>query len=188
MQFGGLTALSNVSVSVPRGRDPRRHRPQRRGQVDLLQLPDRRAPPDRGPHHLRRRGHHRIAARSHLSQGHRPLVPDHQHPARGDGAGERAHRRPVSPPRLESSASPPRLRRRGRAGPGGAGGGEPPRQGRRAGSQPLPRRAAQPRDRHRAGHRAQAALPRRADRRHERGRDAPDGGADQAHRAQTSPS
>ena len=44
MRFGGLTALNNVSASRVRPRrDPRRHRPQRRGQVHLLQLPHRRA-------------------------------------------------------------------------------------------------------------------------------------------------
>ena len=58
----------------------------------------------------------------------------------------------------------PRLSRHHRQGRGGAGGGRAARQGGRAGRQPLARRAAQPRDRHRACHRAAAPVPRRADR------------------------
>ena len=53
----------------------------------------------------------------------------------------------------------------------GAGFGRACRQGRRARLQPVARRAAQSRDRHCARDRAAAAVPRRADRRHERGRD-----------------
>ena len=39
-----------------------------------------------------------------LAEGHRALLPDHQHPAERHGAGERAHRRAVAPPRLEHAA------------------------------------------------------------------------------------
>ena len=63
-----------------------------------------------------------------------------------------------------------------------AGRGRPPGGRGRAGGEPLPRGAAQPRDRHRAGHRAPAPLPRRADRGHERERDPLDGRAGAPHR------
>ena len=53
MRFGGLTALNNVSIAVARGRDPRHHRPERRGQVHLLQLPHRRAAAHGRAHHPR---------------------------------------------------------------------------------------------------------------------------------------
>ena len=155
----------------PARRDPRHHRAERRGQEHLLQLPDRRAAPDLGPHPVQRRGHHRPAAQSDLAQGHRALLPDHQHPAERHGAGERAHRRAVAPARLEHAQALHRLPRHHRQGGSGAGVGRPARQGRRAGRQSVARRAAQSRDRHRACDRAAAALPRRADRRHERGRD-----------------
>ncbi len=58
----------------------------------------------------------------------------------------------------------------------------PARQSGRTGRESLARRAAQSRDRHRARHRAEAVVPRRADRRHEPGGDRRDQGAGQAHR------
>ena len=47
---------------APARGDPRHHRPERRRQEHVLQLPDRRAAPDLGAHHVQRRGHHRPAA------------------------------------------------------------------------------------------------------------------------------
>ena len=51
-----------------------------------------------------------------LAKGHRALLPDHQYPAQRHGAGKRAHRRAVAPPRLEHGraswrASPTSMRR-----------------------------------------------------------------------------
>ena len=103
-------------------RDPRGDRPERSRQEHVLQLPDRRAAADLRAHPVQRRGHHRAVARPHLAKGHRPLVPDHQHPAQRDGARKRPHRRPVAPPRLEHADPSPRLPRHHRKGRGGAGG------------------------------------------------------------------
>ena len=67
IRFGGLTALNDVNFEVqPRG-NPRHHRPERRRQKHVLQLPDRRAAPDLGPHPVQRRGHHRPAAQPDLA-------------------------------------------------------------------------------------------------------------------------
>ena len=93
----------------PARRDPRRHRPQRCRQEHVLQLPHRRAAPDRGSRHLQRRGHRRPAAQPHLAEGHRALLPDHQHPSQRHHARERAHCRAVAAAQLEHAEAPPRL-------------------------------------------------------------------------------
>ena len=105
VRFGGLAALNNVNIAVRRGRDPRHHRPQRRRQVDVLQLPHRRAPPDGGRIVFDGEDITGPAARPDLAQGDRALVPDHQHPARRHRARERAHRRPVAPARAGASCA-----------------------------------------------------------------------------------
>ena len=45
-QFGGLTAVNNVDMSVDKGTDRRRHRPQRCRQDHPVQLYRRRLPAD----------------------------------------------------------------------------------------------------------------------------------------------
>ena len=110
MRFGGLTALDKVDFEIAARRDPRDHRAERGRQEHLLQLPDRRAASDLGAHSVQRRGHHRASPRSHLPQGHRALLPDHQHPAQRHHPGERPHRRAIAPARLEHAHPPQRLR------------------------------------------------------------------------------
>ena len=126
VRFGGLTALNNVNFEVAARRDPRHHRPERRGQEHLLQLPDRRAAPDRRAHPLQRRGHHRAAARTASRR-------------RASPAPTRSPTSCPTPPRSRTCASPPS--RAGTAGAcsrhhrayrdlidkaaGGAGGGRP---------------------------------------------------------------
>ena len=85
----------------PPRRNPRHHRPERRGQEHVLQLRHRRAAADLGPHPAQRQRHHRPAAQPDLAVRHRALLPDHQHPAERHHAGKRPHRRAIAPARLE---------------------------------------------------------------------------------------
>ncbi len=182
MQFGGLSALNNVSVAVPRGQIRAVIGPNGAGKSTFFNCLTGVLRPTGGrivfddediaglpPDRISRKA----IARSYQITN---ILP---------GATVLENVRIAAQSRHHAwslVSSPPRLRGHHRAGAGGAGGGGAPRQGSRAGRQSLARRAAEPRDRHRPGHRAQAALPRRADRRHERGRDPSDGRADPAHR------
>ena len=188
MRFGGLTAAQQRQRRGGPGRDPRHHRAQRRGQVHLLQLPDRRAPPDRRaascstartspgclPHAISRKGIARSYQITNILPGATVLEN-----VRIAAQSRRHALEPAAPP---PRASPTSWSEAARVldAVGLA------RQGGRAGRQPLPRRAAQSRDRHRARHRAAAPLPRRADRGHERGGDARHRGAGPPDRRRTS--
>jgi branched-chain amino acid transport system ATP-binding protein len=55
LAFGGVKALSDVSLRRARARDPRHHRPQRRRQELDAERDQRRLPPAAGPHHVPRR-------------------------------------------------------------------------------------------------------------------------------------
>ena len=88
-------------------RDPRHHRPERRRQEHVLQLPDGRAAPHLRTRPVQRREHRRAASQPHFAEGHRPLLPDHQHPPQRHHARERPHRRAVAPARLEHAQAPP---------------------------------------------------------------------------------
>jgi len=97
-------------LRTPARRNPRDHRTQRCREKHLLQLFDRRAAPHIGAHSFQRRGNHGPAARSHLAEGHRALVSDHQPPAQRHHAGKRPHRRAIAPAQLEHAAPPQRVR------------------------------------------------------------------------------
>src|SRR5882724_5142948 len=125
------------------GRDPRDHRAKRGWQEHLLQLPDRRPAPLVGALPVQRRGHHWASSQLDLSEGHRPVVSDHQHLPERHRPRERPHCCAVTPARLEPADPPPRLPRHHREGRSSIGGGRPARQRGRNGRQPLPRRAAQ---------------------------------------------
>ena len=178
IRFGGLTALNNVNFEVGRGEIRAIIGPNGAGKSTFFNCLTGVLRPTSGAHPVQRRGHHRASARPHLA-------------AAASRAPTRSPTSCPTPPRSRTSASPP-----SRAGTAGACSGTTTlvsrphrqgarrcwsrsgcRQGRRARRQPVARRAAQPRDRHRARDRAAAALPRRADRRHERGRDPRDHGA-----------
>ena len=55
LSFGGVKAMSDVSLRHPQGRDPRHHRPERRRQDVDAQRHQRLLSPAAGPHHLQGR-------------------------------------------------------------------------------------------------------------------------------------
>ena len=63
VQFGGLLAVDEASISVPAGSRDRTHRPERRGQDHALQRHHRAAGADAGRVRARRRRRHRGAGR-----------------------------------------------------------------------------------------------------------------------------
>ena len=154
VQFGGLAALSRVNFAVERGKTHAIIGPNGAGKSTFFNCLTGVLTPTSGRICLQRRGHHRPALRRDLAEGHRALLPDHQHPAQRHGVGERAHRRAIAPPRLEHDRPPFGLRRHQREGGSRAQFGRPARQGRRACLQSLARRATQSGNRHRARHRA----------------------------------
>ena len=94
VRFGGITALEDVSFTVEPRHDPRDHRPQRRGQVDVAERADRRLRADRGHRPLRRPRADRPAAAPHRQARRQPHVPEHRALADGDGRGQPAARPP----------------------------------------------------------------------------------------------
>ena len=92
VRFGGIRAVSGVSLAVRRGRDPLDHRPERRRKDHHLQrrhgpLPaDRRRGPPPGPPDLR------PPAPRARPDGRRPDLPEHPALPRPHGRRERARR------------------------------------------------------------------------------------------------
>ena len=171
-----------------RGRGVLRHRAQRRGQVDALQRHRRPARAQRraascfggeeitglAPEVINRRGLAKTFQITNIFPG--ISVYDNVRVAAAV-AGAR-----LGPPAVALAAAG----RRG-ARHGAAGRLRPRRPARRAGAEPLARRAALPRDLPRAGHRADAAPPRRADGGHDAGGDEGRDGADPPDRAEPRP-
>ena len=90
--FGGLVAVNDVDFIVPAQVDRLADRPQRRGQDDVLQLPDRALPAHDGARDLRRQGHHRQARRPRHQGRRRAHLPEHQAVPDDDVDRERAGR------------------------------------------------------------------------------------------------
>ena len=105
--FGGLTAVNRVDFQVRRGRAALGHRPQRRGQDDVLQPPHRRAAP---------------VGRAHPVQGRRtsPGCPPTPSRASASRAPTRSRTSSATSPCSRTSASPP-----SRASPTTASGATP---------------------------------------------------------------
>ncbi len=177
MRFGGLRAVDALSFEAKQGRDHRRHRPERRGQDDGVQLHHRLLSPDLrhaaadpcGRRHLRSGAPARIQDRG--PRAGRAHVPEHPAVRRHDrarkpagGAAQRAdaddgvrHRRGARTVALSGG------RARGhRQGALLAGGDRLDRARGRSGRRAALRRAAAARDRARHVHRPGDAVPRRA--------------------------
>ena len=156
------------------GRDLRRHRPQRRGQDERLQLHLRPLSPRQGENPLRGQRHHRPHARPPRAPRHGALVPEHRAVQGHDG-----DRQPDARPAHPHEDRPADRRAVLRPGPAR---GDPQPRGRR-GDRRLPRDPGDPSEsRRHAGLRAAkarragpgacartaGAAARRADGRHER--------------------
>ena len=106
--FGAFKAVDDASVVGRGGRDPRPDRPQRRGQVDLLQLPDRRPAADVGHGALRRRRRHAPAARGAGAARARAHLPGAAHLRIDVGARQRHDRRAAAPSQCAATRAPRR--------------------------------------------------------------------------------
>ena len=159
VRFGGLSALTPSQFLGPAGRNPRHHRTERRRQEHLFQLPDRGAAADLGPHRVQRRRYHRPSRRTR-SRRRASRAPTRspiscRTPPPWKTCGSRPSR--AAMPGTWSRTTPlfSNIREgRARSTPSA------PVQSARTGGQSLARRAAQSRNRHRARHRADVALPR----------------------------
>ncbi len=87
--FGGLVAVEDVTFEVPERVDRLDHRPERRGQDDLLQHAHRAVPADLRPGQLRRQERDRAPARPDHEGRDGPHVPEHPPVRHDDGARER---------------------------------------------------------------------------------------------------
>ena len=99
-RFGGLAALSDVSMSVARRRDLRADRPERRGQDDFLQRDHRRvSAPMQGASRFEAMHIGGLEAPHDRRARHRAHVPEHPSLRQHDRARERDGRAPPAQPR-----------------------------------------------------------------------------------------
>ena len=84
IRFGGLTALNGVNFAVARGEIRAIIGPNGAGKSTFFNCLTGVLRPTSGRICLNGEDDHRAAAQPHLAEGHRPLVPDHQHPAQRD--------------------------------------------------------------------------------------------------------
>ena len=92
VRFGGVAALSDVSLRRRARHRARAHRAERRRQVHLHQRAGRGLPGHRGAGHLRRGGTHRAARPPGGRPGRGPHLPEHLARARGHRRGQPAGR------------------------------------------------------------------------------------------------
>ena len=159
--FGSLRAVAGADLVDRRGRDHRPDRPERRRQVDLLQLPRRRHAADHRAHHLRRRRRDARLARGACAARHRAHVPGAGDVRGLDRARQRHGRRLPAPPASGRGA---------RACAVGARPGRPEGSAEFARAQPRHARAQATRDRARARDRPAPDAARRGARRADAGR------------------
>ena len=101
VRFGGLAALSNVNFAVERGNTHAIIGPNGAGKSTFFNCLTGVLRPTSGRIIFNGEDITGLSSEQDLAEGHRALLPDHQHPAQRHGAGERAHRRAVAPARLE---------------------------------------------------------------------------------------
>ena len=150
-KFGGLTAVSGLSLELRAGRIMGLIGPNGAGKKHHLRPADRRANPKLGLRPLPGRAPRRPLPPRHRPPRHRPFVPAREVGARHVGAGERGARStPARPGRAAARNAPPGPARGGpavRRGPPPARPRRPGRPRRAARPQPRPRPAAPGRDR-----------------------------------------
>ena len=101
VRFGGLAALNQVNFEVQRGEIRAIIGPNGAGKSTFFNCLTGVLRPTAGKYPFRRRGHYRPAVQPDFAEGHRALVPDHQHHAECHGVGKRARRGAVAPAWLE---------------------------------------------------------------------------------------
>ncbi len=116
IRFGGLFALDSVNFELARGEIRAIIGPNGAGKSTFFNCITGVLRPTSGRILFNGEDITGAFARSHLAEGDRALLPDHQYPAQRHHARERAHRRPVAPPRLEHVLPPRRPRRHHRQG------------------------------------------------------------------------